>query len=256
MNDMDIEKFVDKKSFVIEIFGLGYVGFPLAVRLASAGFQVIGIDVNQKRIQRLKNNKLMDSEIHLEKEYFDCRQKNNIKLESSPSDSIIPKIGIICVPTPIPTKDISSDIFVKSAVESFLNCSKSGDVIILESSIEVGTTEIISNIIENKGFEVGKDFGLCFCPERIDPSNKEWGIENIPRVIYCSDDSSFDIAKEIYLHVNGGNLLKVNSPKIAEIVKSFENAFRLVNITLVNELAILCDKLDVNVKEIIDAACN
>ena len=254
MSSIDTEKFVDKKSFVIEIFGLGYVGFPLAVRLASAGFQIIGIDVNQERIKRLENNKLMDSEIHLEKEYIECREENNIKLKTSPLDSDVPKIGIICVPTPIPTKNSSSDIFVKLAVESFLDCSKSGDVIILESSIEVGTTENIMKIIEDKGLEVGKNFGLCFCPERIDPSNKEWGIENIPRVIYCSDDSSFKIAKEIYLHVNGGNLLKVNSPKIAEIVKSFENAFRLVNITLVNELAILCDKLDVNVKEIIDAA--
>ena len=250
----DTVKSINEKSISIEIFGLGYVGFPLTVRLASSGFKVTGIDVNQDRIQRLKNNKLMDSEIYLEKEFIECRQNNNIKLESSPSQSSIPKVGIICVPTPIPTKDISSDEFVRSAVESFLSCSKPGDVIILESSIEVGTTENIMKIIKDKGLEVGKDFGLCFCPERIDPSNKEWGIENIPRVIYCSDELSFDIAKGIYLHVNGGNLFKVNSPKIAEIVKSFENAFRLVNITLVNELAILCDKLDVNVKEIIDAA--
>ena len=250
----DTEKSSNEKSIVIEIFGLGYVGFPLTVRLASSGFRVTGIDINQDRIQRLKNNMLMDSEIHLEKEFIECRQNNNIKLESTPSESSIPKVGIICVPTPIPTKDVSSDKFVRSAVESFLSCSKPGDVIILESSIEVGTTENMMKIIKNKGYEVGKDFGLCFCPERIDPSNKEWGIENIPRVIYCSDESSFEIAKGIYLHVNGGNLLKVNSPKIAEIVKSFENTFRLVNITLVNELAILCDKLDVNVKEIIDAA--
>ena len=247
-------KSINEKSISIEIFGLGYVGFPLTVRLASSGFKVTGIDVNQDRIQRLKNNKLMDSEIHLENEFIECRKNNNIKLESSPSLSSIPKVGIICVPTPIPTKDISSDKFVRTAVESFLSCSKPGDVIILESSIEVGTTENIMKIIKDKGLEVGKDFGLCFCPERIDPSNKEWGIENIPRVIYCSDELSFDIAKGVYLHVNGGNLFKVNSPKIAEIVKSFENAFRLVNITLVNELAILCDKLDVNVKEIIDAA--
>jgi UDP-N-acetyl-D-glucosamine dehydrogenase len=247
-------KSINEKSISIEIFGLGYVGFPLTVRLASAGLQISGIDVNQERIKRLENNKLMDSEIHLEKEYIECRERNNIKLQSSPSKSSIPKIGIICVPTPIPTKDISSDVFVKSAVESFLNCSKPGDVIILESSIEVGTTEVISNIIEKNGYKVGGNFGLCFCPERIDPSNKEWGIENIPRVIYCSDESSFDVAKGIYQHVNKGNLLKVDSPKIAEIVKSFENAFRLVNITLVNELAILCDKLEINVKEVIDAA--
>ena len=133
MRSIDTEKFVDKKSFVIEIFGLGYVGFPLAVRLASAGFQIIGIDVNQERIKRLENNKLMDSEIHLEKEYIECREENNIKLKTSPLDSDVPKIGIICVPTPIPTKNSSSDIFVKLAVESFLDCSKSGDVIILES---------------------------------------------------------------------------------------------------------------------------
>mgnify|MGYP001282666934 CR=1 FL=1 len=254
MSSIDTEKFVDKKSFVIEIFGLGYVGFPLAVRLASAGFQTIGIDVNQERIKRLENNKLMDSEIHLEKEYIECREENNIKLKTSPLDSDVPKIGIICVPTPIPTKNSSSDIFVKLAVESFLDCSKSGDVIILESSIEVGTTENIMKIIEDKGLEVGKNFGLCFCPERIDPSNKEWGIENIPRVIYCSDEITFEISKKIYENVNGGNLIRVNSPKIAEVVKSFENAFRLVNISLVNELAILCDKLQINVKEVIDAA--
>ena len=100
---------------------------------------------------------------------------------------------------------------------------------------------------------MNEDFGLCFCPERIDPSNKEWGLENIPRVIFCSDDSSFKIAKKIYEHVNKGNLIRVNDSKIAEVVKSFENAFRLVNISLVNELAILCDKLGISVKEVIDA---
>ena len=243
-----------EKSISIEIFGLGYVGFPLAVRLASAGFRVVGIDVNSERIERLKKNNLMDSEIHLKKEFIECRNNKNIELQEFPLDSTNPKIGIICVPTPVPTKDVNSDRFVKSAVESFLKKSKSGDMIILESSIEVGTTEKIKTIIESKGYEVGKNFGLCFCPERIDPANKEWGIENIPRIIYCSDNSSFEICKKIYNHVNQGNLLRVSSPKVAEIVKSFENTFRLVNIALVNELAILCDKLGVNVKEIIDAA--
>lgn len=247
-------KAINEKSADVEIYGLGYVGFPLAVRLGFKEFKITGIDVNSKRIERLKKNQLMDSEIHLEKEFIKCRQKNNIELQLTPSVSSNPKVGIICVPTPVPTKDMSSDIFVKAAVESFLNYAKKGDIIILESSIEVGTTEKIKEIITMKGYEVGKDFGLCFCPERIDPANKEWGIENIPRVIYCSDDLSFKIAKKIYENVNQGNLLRVSSPKIAEIVKSFENAFRLVNITLVNELAILCDNLGVNVKEIIDAA--
>jgi UDP-N-acetyl-D-glucosamine dehydrogenase len=254
MSLQETKKKTDEKIISIEIFGLGYVGFPLSVRLASANFNVIGIDVNNERIKRLENNELMDSEIHLKNEYNICRQKNKIKLQIEPEKSAYPKIGIICVPTPIPTKDISSDIFVKAAVNSFLQNAKLGDIIILESSVEVGTTDKIKNIIESKGFEIGKNFGLCFCPERIDPSNKEWGIENIPRVIYCSDELSFEISKKIYQNVNGGNLFKVDNPKIAEVVKSFENAFRLVNISLVNELALLCENLGINVKKVIDAA--
>jgi UDP-N-acetyl-D-glucosamine dehydrogenase len=245
---------IKKKSHHIEIFGLGYVGFPLAVRLANQGLKVIGIDINAKRIERLRNNLLMDSELRLKDKFLSCRKNGNLVLAESPSKSEEPKIGIICVPTPIPNQDTQSDIFVKAAVENFLSYAKNGDLIILESSIEVGTTERIKDVIEAKGFKIGHDFGLCFCPERIDPDNKEWHIENIPRVIYCSDDTSFEIAKEIYKYVNNANLIRVDSPKIAEVVKSFENAFRLVNISLVNELAILCDKLGINVKSVIDAA--
>ena len=254
---MSLEKTLSEinlKSVSIEIYGLGYVGFPLSVRLASNNLKIIGIDINSDRIERLENNELMDSEINLESEYLQCRNKNRIKLQKFPEESSDSKIGIICVPTPIPDKNTNSDIFVVSAVNSFLSKAKSGDMIILESSIEVGTTEKIEQLIKSKGFQVGENFGLCFCPERIDPANKEWGVENIPRVIYCSDNLSFEIAKKIYENVNQGNLLRVSSPKIAEIVKSFENAFRLVNITLVNELAILCDSLGVSVKEVIDAA--
>ena len=254
MSLTETRKKIQEKSISIEIFGLGYVGFPLTVRLASGGFKVIGIDVNHERVERLNNNELMDSEIHLENEYITCRERNDIRLQTKPIKSLNPKVGIICVPTPIPSKKISSDIFVKSAVESFLEYAKSGDIIILESSVEVGTTEKIKTIIESKGYKIGKNFGLCFCPERIDPSNKEWGIENIPRVIYCSDKLSFEIAEKIYQNVNGGNLFRVDNPKIAEVVKSFENAFRLVNISLVNELAILCENLGINVKKVIDAA--
>ena len=247
-------EFLNNNSIAVEVYGLGYVGFPLAVRLASEGILTIGIDVNQERIGRLVKNELMDSEIHLESEFIKCRENQKFILQNEPTELSNSKIGMICVPTPVPNKETKSDVYVVSAVKSFLEKSKIGDIIILESSIEVGTTEKIIEIIESKGYKVGKDFGLCFCPERIDPANKEWGIENIPRIIYCSDDASFEISKKIYNHINQGNLLRVSSPKVAEIVKSFENTFRLVNIALVNELAILCDKLGVNVKEIIDAA--
>lgn len=244
---------VKSKSFIIEIFGLGYVGFPLAVKLASSDFEVIGIDINSDRIKRLKQNKLLDSEKNLIKEFTECRRKKFSLSENSEKTNKV-KVGIICVPTPIPNINIKSDIFVKKAAESFLETAKAGDCIILESSIEVGTTEGIRDLIETKGYKVGENFGLSFCPERIDPANKEWGIENIPRVIYSSDNVTFEIAKEIYKHVNGANLIRVDSPKIVEVVKSFENAFRLVNISLVNELAILCDNLGISVKSVIDAA--
>jgi len=245
---------IKSKSFSIEVFGLGYVGFPLAVRLASSGLKVRGIDVNEKRVKRLNEDQLMDSEIYLREQFLKCKKQKNLEVLSNPIKTDMCKVGIICVPTPIPNKNTDSAVFVISAVEKFLDSSKEGDVIILESSIEVGTTDRIQEVIEKRGIKVGNNYGLCFCPERIDPANKEWGIENIPRVIYCSDNDTFDIAKQIYQHVNNANLIRVESPKVAEIVKSFENAFRLVNISLVNELAILCDKLGINVNSVIKAA--
>ena len=238
---------IKSKKFIVEIFGLGYVGFPLAIRLGTQGITVRGVDISKNRVSRLLENRLFDSELYLKNEFLDCRKNGKFEISEVPISEKSPKIGIICVPTPIPTEKIESDIFVLKAVESFVKTAKEGDLIFLESSIEVGTTEKVLEYIKSQNFEVGKNFGLCFCPERIDPANKEWGVENIPRVIYCSDDTSYEISKLIYQHVNGSNLIKVSSPKIAEVVKSFENAFRLVNISLVNELAILCDKLKIDV---------
>lgn len=242
------------KNCSLKIFGLGYVGFPLAVRLASLGFNIEGIDSDKEKIENLKNKSLEGFHQNLRSNFIETLQNRNFTPSTSPSKNDQPQIGIICVPTPIPDKNTPSDVFVRSAVEDFLTVANDGDVIILESSLEIGTTERISKIIESKGFKIGKNFGLCFCPERIDPLNKKWNLENIPRIIYCSDDVSYQIAEIIYSHVNNSKLVRVHSPKVAEVVKSFENAFRLVNISLVNELAILCDKLKINVKDIVDAA--
>jgi UDP-N-acetyl-D-glucosamine dehydrogenase len=245
---------IKSNSFSIDVFGLGYVGFPLAVRLASGGFKVKGIDINPQRIQRLNNNDLMDTELHLKDEFIHCRKNKNLELATSPTKSNEPKIGIISVHTPIPDKNTLPNRFVKEAIENFLATSKDGDMIILESSVGSGTTEEMQKIVEDNGYKIGKDFGFCFCPERIDPQNKKWHLENIPRIIYCSDDTSYKIAENIYKKVNNAHLFRVDSPRIAEVVKSYENAFRLVNISLVNELAILCDKLGINVIDVIKAA--
>lgn len=238
----------------IEVFGLGYVGLPLSVRLAANGWVVTGIDINQDRISRLEKNHLYKSEVHLKDDFDNARKSGLLTFSTVPKVESKPKIGIICVPTPVPTSGINSDTYVKDAVEKFLDSSKDDDVIIIESSIEVGTTDEIKKIIENKGLKIGQNYGLSFCPERIDPNNKKWLLENIPRIIYCSDDVTFDISKIIYRDVNNSNMLRVSSVKVAEVAKSFENAFRLVNISLVNELAILCDNLNINVDEVISAA--
>jgi len=255
-NIMKLQETLEKvksKDCSIEVFGLGYVGFPLSVRLAISGFKVLGIDTDPKKIEDFKKNSLTESHLSLQTPFLESLKNGHLILSGKSDKSELPKIGIICVPTPVDGKT-NSNVYVNSAVNSFLETSKEGDVIILESSVKVGTTNELKKIIESKGYKVGENYGLCFCPERIDPLNHKWKLENIPRVIFSSDDTTYQIAQKVYHHVNNSNLTRVNSPEIAEVVKSFENAFRLVNISLVNELAILCDKLKINVKDVIDAA--
>ena len=253
MLEITLEQVISNQAS-IEVFGLGYVGFPLAVKLSSRGYFVRGIDVNRSRIDSLEKNELHESELLLEKDFLESRRNNALQLSTRSLSHDKSKIGMICVPTPISNKNMPSDVFVNSAVSGFLGTAKKGDMIIIESSVELGTTDNVKKLIEDKGFEVGVDFGLSFCPERIDPKNKTWNLENIPRVIYCSDDLTFEIAKRIYHSINNSDLVRVSEPKVAETVKSFENTFRLVNISLVNELAILCDHLGISVSEVIDAA--
>jgi len=245
---------IKSKDCSIQIFGLGYVGFPLSVRLAKSGFNVVGIDTDQKKIESLKNKVLHGSQLTLKNEFLESIHTRKFVLSDNPIKSDNPNIGIICVPTPISDSNKDSNVYVNLVVDKFLQLSKPGDVLILESSVDIGTTDAIKQKVESKGFHVGEDFGLSFCPERIDPLNSKWKLENIPRIIYSSDDVTFQIAQFIYKNVNNSNLTRVESSKTAELVKSFENTFRLVNISLVNELAILCDKLGVNVLKVIEAA--
>lgn len=239
----------------IEVFGMGYIGLPLAIRLASQKWSVVGIDIDQEKIARLEQNDLYESETSLNIEFFRVRNQNFLSFSTKPKSYNRSKIGILCVPTPISSNSIKSDKYVTNAVRKFLETAKDGDVIIIESSIQIGTTENIRNIIDSWGrFVVGKNFGLVFCPERIDPLNKKWHLANIPRIIFASDNTTFNIAQTLYRFVNNANMVRVSVPKVAEVIKSFENAFRLVNISLVNELAILCEILKIDVSEVIAGA--
>lgn len=251
---METKKKITRKNCIIEIYGLGYVGFPLSVKLSTAGFKVIGIETGYDKLERLEKGILIGNEIYLKTNFKNVRNKENLIFSDSSKPQLKPRIGIICVPTPIPKKEKKSDHYVIKAVNNFLSSSKLGDVIILESSVEVGTTKLIEKLIKRKGFKMGINFGLSYCPERIDPKNKKWKLNNIPRVVFSSDDITFYITKQIYNHINNGNLFRIEDSKTVEVIKSFENAFRLVNISLVNELAILCDKLKINISDVIDGA--
>ena len=253
-NLIETKKKVQQKECMIEVFGLGYVGFPLSVKLSNLGFTVLGVETGPEKLKRLKNGSLIENEKYLEKPFKKVRKKGNLMFSISSKSQSKPKIGIICVPTPIPKKGMSSDFYVILAVKDFLSSAKSGDVLIVESSLEVGTTEKVEKLIKRKSFKLGVNFGLAYCPERIDPKNKKWDLHNIPRVVFSSDDTTFSIIKKIYNHLNKGNLFRIKEPKTAEVIKSFENAFRLVNISLVNELAILCDKLGINISDVIKGA--
>ena len=245
---------VTSNDFEVMVFGLGYVGLPLSLRLASHCFKVVGIDTDEKKIDSLKHKSLDSTHTELEPMLQATISNGKFLPSTKPIKSDIPRIGIICVPTPIPDGKINSETFVFAAADEFLKTSKKGDVLILESSVREGTTDELIKKAKSAGYTVGEDFGVCFCPERIDPLNQKWKLENIPRIIYATDDMTFAMAQKLYGPVNNSQLFRVSSPKVAEAVKSFENAFRLVNISLVNELAMLCDKLQIDIKEVITAA--
>lgn len=241
--------------YAAEVYGLGYVGLPLAVRLAGGGVRVTGIDTDAGRVERLRAGRLMSSEAHLAGEFGRAVASGRLSVERRPAPAAgMPKVGIICVPTPPPGGPEPSSAGVMAAAGAFAGAGGAGDVVVIESSVGSGTTDGVRRMIESRGLAVGRDYGLAFCPERIDPANKRWGLENIPRVVYCSDDLTFGVAGEVYGHVNSANLLRVSSAPVAEVVKSYENAFRLVNISLVNELAVLCDALGIDSREVISAA--
>lgn len=245
--------------YAVEVYGMGYVGLPLAVRLAAGGVRVTGIDTDGGRVERLRAGRLMSSEAHLAGEFGRAVSSGRLSIEARPPGdpgAETPRVGIICVPTPAPGGPEPSAARVMAAAGAFAGAGggRAGDVLVIESSVGSGTTDAVRRMVESRGRAVGEDYGLAFCPERIDPANKRWGLENIPRVVYCSDDLTFGVAAEVYGHVNSANLLRVSSAAAAEVVKSYENAFRLVNISLVNELAVLCDALGIDSREVISAA--
>ena len=242
-----------KKQKKIGIIGLGYVGLPLAVVFAEAGYNVIGFDLQSSVCKKLNSGFS-----HI-KDIPNSKILNLIKTKLFFATTEFQKLAecdliSICVPTPL-NKISDPDLsYVISATENISKFLKKNQLIILESTTYPGTTkEIVLPILEKSGLKVGEDFNLCYSPERVDPGNKIWGTKNTPKILGGVSENCLKAGKNIYNKVFD-KIIEVENTDAAELVKVYENTFRLINIALANELSQICDKLNLNVWNIIDAA--
>ncbi len=245
---------LEKRSAIVAILGMGYVGLPLAVVFAEAGFNVIGIDPIQEKVDRLNRGEsyILDVSSDQVKKLV---QSGRLKATSDFSALKKADAVSICVPTPLRKTGDPDLSFIVNATESLAQYIHPGMVIVLESSTYPGTTRemVLPRLEEIRELTVGKDFFLAFSPERVDPGREDWTTINTPKVIGgITEDCSFVSAKWYEQALK--SVVPVSSTEVAEMTKLLENTFRMINIGLVNELAIMCDRLKVDVWEVIDAA--
>ncbi len=257
MADKDIiksyEKKIENKELIAGVIGLGYVGLPLALEFARNEFKTIGFDLNEDRVVKLNKGvnyieDLKDDEIRSVVENgFLSAATDFDKLKDC--DSIF-----ICVPTPFTTNKDPDISYILDASKQIASNIQENQVIIIKSTTFPGTTEkFVKPALESSGLKAGQDFYLAFSPERIDPGNKKFNTSNTPIVVGGIDKTSTDIACSVQ-KVIVDQVVPVSSTKIAEMEKLLENIFRSVNIALVNELAQLCDRIGINIWEVIEAA--
>jgi UDP-N-acetyl-D-glucosamine dehydrogenase len=248
-----LEQKIRNRTATVGVIGMGYVGLPLSIELGNGGFNVMGIDINKKKVKILNSGKSDIDDISDKQVATLVKTK---KLRCTADFSALKKCDIvpICVPTPLnKTKDPDVS-FILSATHEIKKYLHRGQLIILESTTYPGTTEeLIKPILERTGLKVGKDFFLAFSPERVDPGNKRFVTKNTPRVVGGTTPTCSRLAKLFYEQVIS-KVIPLSSTQSAEMVKLLENTFRSVNIGLVNEVALMCDRLKINVWEIIDAA--
>ena len=237
----------------VGIIGLGYVGLPLAVEFARAGLHVIGYDVDQSKVDMLMAGNSYIPDVPSE-ELAAVVKAGTFRSTTDQRELANVDVIDICVPTPLrKTRDPDLSYVVK-AIEATAAVLRKGQLVILESTTYPGTTEEVAQPeLEKGGLKVGRDFFLAFSPERVDPGNKTYTTKNIPKVVGGIDEMSTELAAALYGRIVG-KVIKVGNTRVAEMVKLLENTFRAVNIGLVNEIALMCHRLDIDVWEVIDAA--
>ena len=246
---------IKNKTAVLGVIGLGYVGLPLAVEKAKAGYKTIGFDMQEKKVHKVNEGQ------NYIKDIIDSDLKEVVSkglLRATTDSSFIKNVDTvcICVPTPLDIYQQPDLSYVKNSTENIAKYLHPGMLIILESTTYPGTTEeLVKPILEKEsGLQCGKDFFLAFSPERIDPGNPWYKVRNTPKVVGGVTPDCTEVASYLYRSIIQGKVYPVSSPKVAEMEKIYENVFRYTNIALANEMSILCHKMNINFWEVIEAA--
>ncbi len=249
----DLLSRIRNRSARVGIVGLGYVGLPLAVAVAEAGFLVVGVDVDADRVEQVRAARSYIDDVdagRLKPLVHSGRITATTEYEALAEAEIL----LICVPTPL-TRSKEPDLgYVYRAAEGIRPVLRAGRLVVLESTTYPGTTEeVLRPLLERSGLRVGTDFYLAFSPERIDPGNRRFCLREVPKVVGGCTPTCTEVACSFYAQFID-RVVPVSSPTVAEMVKVYENVFRNVNIALVNELTLLCDRMGLDVWEIIEAA--
>ncbi|HEY7287718.1 MAG TPA: nucleotide sugar dehydrogenase [Vicinamibacterales bacterium] len=244
---------IRSKEAKVGVIGLGYVGLPLAVEFARHGFRVTGFDVDQNKARTINDGKSYIPDVHTS-DLAASVEAGKLRATSDMSELAAMDVIDIAVPTPLrKTKDPDLS-YVVQAVEACAATLRPGQLIILESTTYPGTTdEVVQPMLEARGLRADADFFLAFSPERVDPGNQQFNTRNIPKIVGGAGPASTEVAAALYSSAVD-KVIPVSSTRVAEMVKLLENTFRAVNIGLVNEIALMSHKMNIDVWEVIDAA--
>jgi UDP-N-acetyl-D-glucosamine dehydrogenase len=237
----------------IGVVGLGYVGLPLVLRFGEERFSIMGFDVDNEKVRKLNAGESYIRHIDAGR-LQNLRKEKQFEATSDFSRLSEPDAIIICVPTPLDAKKDPDLQFIEKTAIAIEKTLRKGQVISLESTTYPGTTdEILLDLFKGRGLEVGKDYFLVFSPEREDPGNEKFSTRTIPKVVGGTTPDCLEVGKTLYSQVID-RVVPVSSTRAAELVKLLENIYRSVNIALVNELKLLCERMDIDIWEVIDAA--
>ncbi|GKV66231.1 MULTISPECIES: nucleotide sugar dehydrogenase [unclassified Sporosarcina] len=245
---------LQNKTATVGVVGLGYVGLPLAVEKAKAGFSVIGFDVQEEKVRMVNEGKNYIGDV-IQEDLEALVQANQLRATDDYTFIRDVDAVAICVPTPLDIYKQPNMEYVESSAKAIAKHITPGTLVVLESTTYPGTTEeLIKPILEESGLVIGQDVFLAYSPERVDPGNKEFNTKNTPKVVGGITETCTKVAAAMYRAVLDGDVHEVSSPAVAEMEKLLENTFRNINIALANEMAILCYKMGIDVWEVIDAA--